>query len=197
MNTTAAGRGRGRLLLLAGLFVAPMLLAAWLYGLTGWRPPGSVSRGELIQPPRPLPLAGLPMAGGGQTPAGFLRGAWTLLYIGDGSCDPDCRQRLASLQQVRRALDKDASRLRRVFLYHGACCDDAWLRGEQAGLLAASLDDPGATALQVELVAAGVVIGGTYIVDPLGNLMMAYAAGTPANSMLKDLERLLRLSQIG
>jgi len=38
---------------------------------------------------------------------------------------------------------------------------------------------------------------GIYIVDPHGNLMMSYPASGSARGLLKDLERLLRLSNIG
>jgi hypothetical protein len=36
-----------------------------------------------------------------------------------------------------------------------------------------------------------------YVVDPLGNFMMSYAANAEARGMLKDLKRLLKISQIG
>ncbi len=36
-----------------------------------------------------------------------------------------------------------------------------------------------------------------YLVDPLGNLLMSYVPGAPPEGMIKDLERLLRLSHIG
>ena len=38
---------------------------------------------------------------------------------------------------------------------------------------------------------------GIYIADPHGNLMMSYPASGSARGLLKDLERLLRLSSIG
>jgi hypothetical protein len=38
---------------------------------------------------------------------------------------------------------------------------------------------------------------GIYIVDPHGNLMMSYPASGSARGLLKDLERLLKLSHIG
>ena len=38
---------------------------------------------------------------------------------------------------------------------------------------------------------------GIYIVDPHGNLLMSYPASGSARGLLKDLERLLRLSSIG
>ncbi len=35
----------------------------------------------------------------------------------------------------------------------------------------------------------------TYILDPMGNLMMRYAADAPAKDTLKDMERLLKASK--
>jgi cytochrome oxidase Cu insertion factor (SCO1/SenC/PrrC family) len=36
-----------------------------------------------------------------------------------------------------------------------------------------------------------------YIIDPLGNLMMYYPPGAEPGGMLKDLQKLLKYSQIG
>ena len=38
---------------------------------------------------------------------------------------------------------------------------------------------------------------GLYIVDPLGNLVLRYPLGAAGNSVLDDLKRLLKVSQIG
>ena len=39
--------------------------------------------------------------------------------------------------------------------------------------------------------------GRIYVVDPLGNLILSYAAAAPDKALLDDLKRLLRLSHIG
>ena len=36
-----------------------------------------------------------------------------------------------------------------------------------------------------------------YLIDPLGNAMMSYAADSKPKGMLEDMKRLLRLSSIG
>jgi hypothetical protein len=36
-----------------------------------------------------------------------------------------------------------------------------------------------------------------YLIDPLGNLMMSYAADARPKGMLEDLKKLLRLSHVG
>jgi hypothetical protein len=38
--------------------------------------------------------------------------------------------------------------------------------------------------------------GGTYLIDPLGNIMMYYAAGSDPNFLKKDLKRLLTWSKL-
>jgi hypothetical protein len=39
--------------------------------------------------------------------------------------------------------------------------------------------------------------GRIFIVDPLGNLLMSYAATAPDKALLTDMKKLLRLSHIG
>ena len=51
--------------------------------------------------------------------------------------------------------------------------------------------------LQGFSVAGEKVEDGIYIIDPLGNYMMAYPPNAEAKGILKDMERLLKISQIG
>ena len=57
-------RGRRNLIIIATLFLAPVLIAFSLYYGKLWRPAGSASMGELIDPARPLVVAGLRNADG-------------------------------------------------------------------------------------------------------------------------------------
>ena len=47
-------RGRRSLLILAAIFLLPVFVAFALYYGKLWRPAGSASKGELIEPARPL-----------------------------------------------------------------------------------------------------------------------------------------------
>jgi cytochrome oxidase Cu insertion factor (SCO1/SenC/PrrC family) len=143
------GRQRRALIALALLFFAPLALAFILYYGIGWRPGGRVNHGDLVEPPVPLPDLALPRvdeprfevagtavpgtADGAATVTAptFLKGKWTLLYLGPGSCSAGCRTDLYNTRQVRAALGADRERVQRVFLAEGACCDLDWLR-EQA-----------------------------------------------------------------
>jgi cytochrome oxidase Cu insertion factor (SCO1/SenC/PrrC family) len=205
MNTPdplAVRRGRRQFLLLAALFFVPLALAFWLYyGPGGWRPDRGTNMGELIDPPRALPQADLPIAGGSPPTSDLLRGKWTTIYVGDGACDAGCRKALYLTRQSRTALNKDADRVRRVFLVTGNCCDDDLLEREHPDLVVALLGGKdGANLLeQFPVYSDGPVAtaGRIYLVDPLGNLLMSYPATAPDKALLTDLKKLLRLSHIG
>jgi hypothetical protein len=169
---------------LAALFLLPLALAFFTYYGTSWRPAGSVSHGVLITPPRRLPLAAV------------FRGHWTLVYVGDGGCDPQCRQALTVMRQTRLGLNTDMMRVARVFLATGNCCARDYLAAQHPGLQLLDATDAAVAALPREFPGAQRDYR-VYIVDPLGNLMMSYEARQNPHGLLEDLKKLLRLSHIG
>ncbi len=192
-------RSRRTLLLLAAIFLLPVAVSFYLYYSAAWRPGGQVNRGELLSPPRLLPAVSLPTSAGIDAPSEFLRGKWSLVYAGAGTCDTGCREALYKSRQVRLALNEKMDRVQRVFLFTGSCCEQPYFGDEQAGLIAASLDSPGGRQLlQLFPDPQGAAVSGRlWLVDPLGNLMMSYPADAPAKGMISDLKRLLKLSHIG
>ena len=188
-------RGRRTLLIVAALFLAPVIAAFALYYGQLWRPSGSSSKGELITPARPLAVAGLQHADGTPAGADALSGKWTLLYIGDGACDEDCRNALVFGRQSRLALNNEMTRVQIVLLANEHCCEpqiEQHVPGirmfdassiDAAPLLAQFPDERRARSL--------------FIVDPLGNLMMRHDAAETSKDLLTDLKKLLKLSHIG
>jgi len=198
----AVRRGRRQLLALAALFFVPLAVAFWMYyGPTGWRPSGDASKGDLIEPARPLAEIALTTMDGEATAPSLLRGKWTMLYVGDGLCDDRCRKALYVMRQSRIALNKDMDRVQRVFLVTGRCCDRGFLAAEHPDLVVATVEDAASAALLepfptydgVPIASAGRI----YLVDPLGNLLMSYAPTAPDKALLTDVKKLLRLSHIG
>ena len=196
---TPSPRSRWQVWLLLGVFFAPLALAFVLYYGLGVRPAGNTNRGDLIQPPVPLPEVTLPGADDTNLPADILRGKWTLIFIGDGACDERCREALTLMRQTRLALNDDLARVQRLFLITGNCCDVNYLATEQAGLLLARIDNPpGKTLLETfPDTRAAAQREQIYLVDPLGNLMMSYSPEAPPKALLEDLKKLLKLSHIG
>lgn len=201
-DPNAVRRGRRQLVLLAALFFVPLAVAFWMYyGPTGWRPSGDASKGDLIDPARPLAALALTTADGTQTQPDFLRGKWSMVYVGDGLCDDRCRKALYLMRQSRIALNKDMDRVQRVFLVTGRCCDRGFLAQEHPDLVVARVDDDAAAALLEPFPTYGGIpladAGRIFIVDPLGNLLMSYAPTAPDKALLTDMKKLLRLSHIG
>jgi len=198
----AVSRGRRQLVLLAALFFVPLAIAFWMYyGPAGWRPAGDVSKGDLIEPARPLAAIALATPDGKLTDARFLRGKWSMVYVGDGLCDDRCRKALYLTRQSRIALNKDMDRVQRVFLVTGRCCDRGFLAQEHPDLIVARVDDDASAALLEPFPTYGGVpladAGRIYLVDPHGNLLMSYAPTAPDKALLTDVKKLLRLSHIG
>jgi hypothetical protein len=188
-------RGRRQLLIVAAVFLLPLLVAFALYYGKLWRPAGSSSKGELIDPARPLAVAGLRHVDGTPADAGVFQDKWTLLYIGDGACDADCRTALVFARQSRLSLNNEMTRVQRIFLATGHCCDTAYFNAEHPGLIALDASAPEARAflaLFPENRAQRL-----FIVDPLGNLMMQHDASHTSKDLLEDLKKLLKLSHIG
>jgi hypothetical protein len=196
-------RGRRQLLILAAIFFVPLAVAFWLYyGPSGWRPVGGTNQGDLVDPAVPLPAASLAQPYAARTAPEFLRGKWTIAYLGDGACDERCRQALYLSRQSRIALNKDMGRVQRVFLATGQCCDRAYLQAEHPDLVVAVIgDDAGSRALLAKFPALGGVpaaeAGRLWVVDPLGNLVLSYSEQAPDKALLTDVKKLLRLSHIG
>ena len=181
---------------LAALFLVPLALSFYTYYGTAWRPAGRLNHGSLISPPRPLPRPALPRVPPDAPAGGSFRGGWTLVYVGDGACDEDCRRALLVMRQTRLALNNDMSRVERVWLATGSCCPAQGAAPPEAGLVVLDASGPPAGALLATFPAAGRAHQ-VFVVDPLGNLMMRYDARSDPHGLLEDLRKLLRLSQIG
>jgi len=187
--------GRRQLLLVASLFVVPLAAAAWLYFWSGWRPAAG-AHGKLTDPPRLLLTTGLVLPDGGPAPPDIFQSHWTLIHVATGACDERTRAILDELARIRFALGKDAPRVRRALLHAGQCAAAEFQTRDTDLLVLAATAARGSTFLS-QFPPATDGAYGIYIVDPHGYLMMSYAASGPARGLLKDLERLLRLSNIG
>lgn len=189
-----AGVKRTRLtLVLIFAFFALPLAVAWMLNFTGGFTPGATTNhGTLVQPVRPVSAAGLFDAGGAALNAGYFKGKWTLLYRNTGVCGDACHQVLYVVRQVRLAQGKNIERVQRLLLLDGAAMP-VWV-GEVAGHY------PGLTVARAAAAQDAQVFGPAeriYLVDPLGNLMMEYALDADPRGMIKDIERLLRISYVG
>ncbi len=205
-------RQRRMLVALALLFFMPLAASFFLYYSGIWRPGHRVNHGDLIDPPRPLVEASLPLArppaaagaaaldGPEHATTAILKGKWTLLYWGAGRCDARCRTSLYNTRQVRTALNRDTDRVQRILVAEGECCDWEYLNSQHPDLITV-LSTPAASTLLAQLPTFNGVGPAAaeriYLIDPLGNLMMSYAPDAKPKGLLEDLKRLLGLSHVG
>jgi len=198
MNDRAGSQpgGRRALWLLVLLFFAPLLLSFWLYYGSSWRPAGRTNHGELIEPPRHLPAMVPPAAGPAVAGATVFAQQWSLVYVGDGACDTQCRAVLYLMRQTHASLGRLGARVQQVFLASSRCCDQAFLGREHPTLRVIDASGPAAAEL---LDAFGRDRPGEaiFIVDPLGNLMMRYDTRQGPKGLQQDLKKLLELSHVG
>ena len=95
---------------------------------------------------------------------------------------------------MRKALGRERDRVQRVYLVTRGEPDMAFIRAEHPGLIVVS-DGP---VLREFLEAAGMAgPGDTFVVDPIGNLMMRFPYGVGMKGMKEDLAHLLKISRIG
>lgn len=195
--TQTPGRGRLQLVLLAALFLAPLLAASVLYFFApDWRPQGHLNYGQLVEPARPIPAADLFDVAGQSAGPGALRGKWSFVYLGNGSCDPACSAKLIEIRQIRTLLNEKRLRVQRVHIAAtpaDAAVAEAELKANHPDLV--FLSDT--VEADYRRFFGGQDAQALYLVDPLGNWLMVYPAEAEYKGILKDIKRLLRISQIG
>ena len=192
MNEQKGGRsGRLQLLLIAAVFIGPLLVAAWLYFQgDDMQPAGRTNHGALLEPivnlDETLPDSPL-HAHNEQT--------WLILYSQQGACEESCRAALYTTRQARLMLGRERDRLQRVLLHGDGPPDTVFLQAEHDDLVA--ITDSGLGTLLNNKRPAGLPADGYYLVDPLGNLVMYFRPDLDPADMVDDIKRLLKLSRIG
>lgn len=196
------GRGRKQLVMLALLFLAPVIGSwlAWNY-LSAEGAAATTNAGQLVQPARPLTSVTLRDASGADWSLQDVRGRWAYVMFAEDGCDARCEQQLYYTRQIRIGINKDMPRLQRLLVLARAP-DVGWLariEREHPDLvvLTAGSEQWDAFAGQFGDERSPVDGSRFFMIDPLGNLMMAYSEDVPPKGIDKDLRKLLKVSQIG
>jgi hypothetical protein len=142
-------------------------------------------------------LEGLVPADPARDPTTELPRHWAVVHVVPAACGPECEATVTALRQVYVAAGRNQSRLRILLLYRPADAVDATrLEAIHPGFLLAS-DGDGRMLDALAAIAGNVdPAGHTYLLDPLGNIMMLYRAGYDPNDLKKDLKRLLTWSKL-
>ena len=186
---------RASLVIIAAIFLLPLLLAWFMYtGTIDYRPAATRNFGQLVEPPVPLNWTDALMFAGGDTPGLTADEAfsdhWVILYPVPGPCLEDCLQAVSDLRQIHRAAGRQQARIRIALLLgeDGSGSLESTLRDTYSKFqLIRDPDGKLASALE----RASVEPVAVYLIDPLGNIMMTYQEGADPNNLKRDLKRLL------
>jgi len=182
----ARAKGRRTLLLLAAVAIAPVVASYSAYYF--FPREQRTNYGQLLATPAP-PLPGA-RADGQPFALAQLHGKWVLVVSAPGTCDALCAQALHATRQARTIQGREMERVLRVWLVTDDVAPDPALLAQHPDLLVARVSREALAGLP----------GGVdriYLVDPLGNLVLAFPADPDIKKVAKDLERVLRASRIG
>lgn len=165
-------RSRSKFYLVISIFLLPMLISWILYFFHEHIHFKKLNHGKFISPP--IHADFLHAKSSPNTPK-----VWHLVHIDSGNCDTTCQKITYQLNQVRKVLGKDQDRLNILSLHaHTAEVTQLQQLFQQKNL-----------TLTVD--------NKIYLIDPLDNLFMYYADTAKPMDILKDLKRVLEVSQIG
>ena len=185
-SDAATRRTRRRLVLIAVIGLAPIVLSYLTYYT---RPRDArVNYGELIVSEPPPQIAGRRLDGAPFDIAD-LRGRWVILHSAPGDCNGDCEGALYATRQARTIQNAERERIVRVWLVTGGAPPAAKTLAEH----------PDLTVVLGATPAAPLPRGGDaiYLVDPLGNFVLAWPSKPDIKAMARDVGRLLGASSIG
>jgi hypothetical protein len=171
----ARRRGRRTLLLIALDVLAPVIATNVAYYL--FPRDKQVNYGELLstQPPPDARVV-----------AEF-KGRWALVMSAPGACDARCQAALYATRQARTIQGREMDRVVRVWLVPDAAPSDPTLLAQHRDVAVRRGSLAGWPAGADRL----------YLVDPLGNLVLAWPADPDIKKMAADIGRLLKASRIG
>jgi hypothetical protein len=184
---TTSARNKRLLALLAAIAVAPVVLSYLAY--YAWPREARVNYGTLLPPQQLSPIAGTGLDG---VPfdVGAFRGRWVVLYAAPGECAGRCASALYASRQARTIQNAERERVVRVWLVTGDARPGPALVAQHPDLAIVHVNDRALAQLPQGS-------DRIYVIDPLGNFVLAWPSKPDIKAMAKDLARLLRASSIG
>jgi len=188
------------LIVLFLIFLIPFLSAYFLYAQSDKLNIKTVNYGNLIRPPVNIKTLHLTNEEKKSAPD-ILIGKWTILYVLPNNCDENCKKIIYNMRQIRQANGKDMERIQRAVVIFSNKPDNVLQQQlnafpETKHYFVAKKDFQNAMS-QLKSTPLALKQGYIYLVDPLGNIMMGYTIQTDPTNIFKDLQKLLRVSQIG
>jgi len=186
-------RSNTTLWLLLASFLVPAIVA-YGYFFFGDRP-SVASNGELINPIIDIESLKLTDDTGQILTREELTPKWRMYYLTGASCDARCESDLYDMRQINIALGKNQDRVQHAVI-HLQKPDLNYMNlldAEHKNAVRVYSTEQNTAVLNSGASSNGYI----YLVDPLGNIMMKFPNGLGAKLILKDINKLLKISRIG
>ena len=182
-KSEARRRSRRQLILIAAVFLAPLMIAAGV-GLTGWMP-GTRGNGEPIEPQRSFVDVPLTLEDGSayqwRDPA---EPRFTLLAWPGTSCAVRCQDQLAMMRNARITMNQNMQRVRLVYVGERTSSAETlpseWQVASDTGNALAEFRPTGPDSLAAILVQSN------------GTALSLYRDGFNPNGLRKDMKKVVK-----
>jgi cytochrome oxidase Cu insertion factor (SCO1/SenC/PrrC family) len=185
-------------------FIAPVALAYFMYFLVDVK--SFVNHGEILNPIVHIRSFELKDEANEIIPEKELTYKWRIISFVGKECDQECETRLYDTRQIHTSLGKDQHRLSRMFIHLQPAGDalskltaekhpDVIHVNGDVKIIEKALGEN--VRSDTGITDTGITNNETYIMDPMGNVMMRFTRQQPNKEFLYDLKKLLKASQIG
>ena len=176
-------------------FVAPAVVAYLMYFFGDIR--SFTNHGEILNPVVDISALKLRDEDNQLIPRDTLTYKWRIISFVGADCDESCNKRIHDMRQIHKSLAKDQHRVIRMIVHLDAPSTElnALIAREYPNALNMYGDEKDISSALGD--SARIHQNETYIMDPIGNVMMRFTQDQPNQLLLKDLKKLLKVSQIG
>lgn len=195
-TSTAPQRSRSTLWLLISITVLPFVAAYIYYNFGDFKT--FSNNGDLINPVIDIQALKLSDDTGQALERESLTKKWRMFLIVGENCDEACQSSLFVMRQLNVALGKNYDRFRHMLIH------TAPMSIELAELIHTEYKDALHAYSDNDVLSAALkpadekpYSNSILIMDPIGNIMMRFKADMNPKIILRDLNRLLKISQIG
>lgn len=122
---------------------------------------------------------------------------WRLISFLSKDCDKKCEEQLYDTRQIHTALGKNQHRLYRMFVHLEPAGDQLKQLIEKTHPDVIHVNGNKTEIIKAIGNGAQIMNNETYIMDPMGNIMMFFTQDQENKEFLFDLRKLLKASQIG
>lgn len=188
--------------ILFAIFFVPLLLAWLMEAKQGSLSNKTTNHGQLLEPSLDFKALSLHDAKQQDIEPHIWRGHWLLVYALPLQCGASCEKTLFYLQQIRSSTGKDSGRVRNLAFGFNDLPADPHVKeilSKYPNTVALNTSYQKYSQLLAKIPNANLdqQRGNIFLIDPLGNIILAYSETTPPMDIYKDLTHLLKLSQIG